>query len=188
MPKGVITTQQRNAVLHYIENGSKSKAYEAFYSTNFKKRSTLHSKANAMFKVPKVKAFLDKMLDEQKERHHVTVDRIIQEYEKLAFSDVRKIFGDDGQVLDVRDLPDDIAGAVSSVKFNVTKNDDGDDVCVVEYKISDKRAALQDLGKHFKMFSEDINLKAEVTTEDVSDLELARRLAFILAKGANAAT
>ena len=55
----------------------------------------------------------------------------------------------------------------------------------VDVRLADKRMALLDLGKHFNIFKEVVTIKAEVVHKTVSDLELARRLAYLIAKGAH---
>ncbi len=121
------------------------------------------------------------------ERHDITVDRIIEEYAKIGFSDIRKIFDEDGQLVLPGELPDDIAGAISNLEITTVQKGRGVVEHVAKIKLSDKRAALQDLGKHFNMFKDDVTIKAEVVQKTVSDLELARRLAFLLAKGVHEA-
>ena len=115
-------------------------------------------------------------------RHDITVDRIIEEYSKLAFSDIRRVFDAEGRLLMPHDLPDDIAGALTSLE--VVINPDGKGGRIAKIRLADKRASLADLGKHFNIFEADNTVKSEVTQVVVSDLEVARRLAFLLAKGA----
>ncbi|MBT7267421.1 MAG: hypothetical protein HN884_11140, partial [Rhodospirillaceae bacterium] len=82
------------------------------------------------------------------------------------------------------ELPDDLAGAISGLEIVTTRKGRGEVEYVAKIKMADKRSALDSMGKHLKMFEEDASIKAEVIQKTVSDLELARRLAFILSKGA----
>ena len=116
-------------------------------------------------------------------RHDVTIDRILDEYAKLGFSDIRKVFDESGRLLRPHELPDDIAGALTALEVATVQKGKGAVVHVAKFKLADKRAALADLGKHFGMFKEDVTIKAEVAHKTVSDLELARRLGFLLHKG-----
>lgn len=118
-------------------------------------------------------------------RHDITVDRILEEYAKIGFSDPRKLFDADGNPIPPHKLATDIAGAVTGIDW-VTRMVDGEEKLVPRYKVADKRPALRDMGQHHDMFTEDITIKAEVEHKTVSDLELARRLGFLLAKGADA--
>ena len=84
-----------------------------------------------------------------------------------------------GSFIKPKDLPDDIVGALSSLKVQDGK--------IVAFKLGDRCAALVNLGKHFNIFEADNTVKAEVTHKEVSNLEVARRLAWILAEGAEEA-
>ena len=117
------------------------------------------------------------------ERHDITVDRIIEEYVKIGFSDIRKIFDEDGNLIPPSELPDEILGAISNLEIITVQRGQGAVEHVAKLNLADKRTALRDLGKHFNIFAEDVTLKAEVVNKDISDLELARRLGFLLAKG-----
>jgi phage terminase small subunit len=116
-------------------------------------------------------------------RHDITVDRILEEYAKLGFSDIRKVFDAEGRLLKPHELPNDIAGALTALEVATVQKGKGAVEHVAKIKLADKRAALADMGKHFNMFTEDITIKAEVAHKTVSDLELARRLGFLLTKG-----
>lgn len=76
--------------------------------------------------------------------------------------------------------------------FREGRGDDARDVRRIKFKLHDKRAALVDIGRHLSMFSEKLQLTGKdggpvsVETKNVSDMELARRIAFIL-KGAEVA-
>lgn len=118
-------------------------------------------------------------------RHDITVDRILEEYVKIGFFDIRKIFDEHGNLKLPSELSDDIAGAISSLEVVTTQKGRGTVEHVAKIRLADKRTALDSLGKQFDMFSEDITIKAEVAHKTVSHLELARRLAFLIAKDAH---
>lgn len=118
-------------------------------------------------------------------RHDITVDRIIEEYCKLAFSDIRRLFDAEGRMLMPHELPDDVAGALTSLE--VTINPDGKGGKIAKIRLADKRASLADLGKHFNIFEADNTVKAEVPHKEVSDLEFARRFAFVIARAVHKA-
>jgi phage terminase small subunit len=118
-------------------------------------------------------------------RHDITVDQIIEEYAKIGFSDIRKIFDEHGNLLQPCELPDDIAGALTSFEISTAQKGEGAVEHVAKIKLADKRMALVDLGKHFNLFSDDVTIKAEVVHKPISNLELARRLAYLIAKGAH---
>lgn len=124
------------------------------------------------------------------EKTRVTQERILAEYAKIGFSDVRKLLGPGGELLDPQEWDDDIAGAVSSLEVVSRGNEDEDGNRVPEHvhkiKTWDKTNALEKMAKHLGMFVE----RHELTGKDggpietkLTDLELARRVAFIFEKG-----
>lgn len=130
----------------------------------------------------------------------ITRERVLQEYAKLAFFDPRKLFDEDGNPKKITELDDDTAAAIAGLEVNsqLLKDEaliegEGDEPeqrdvlsTVRKYKIADKKAALDSIAKHLGMFAP---IKHEVTGKDgaplmpeVSDQELARRTAFLLAR------
>jgi terminase small subunit-like protein len=77
-------------------------------------------------------------------------DRVLREAGRLAYSDIRELFDDKGNFLPIKQWPDDIARAVSSVevvKKNVTTGDGKVDD-VLKVRLWDKPSKLTNLMKH----------------------------------------
>lgn len=111
---------------------------------------------------PNIKQKIDKLIDDRAKRTEITADRVLVELSRLAFADIRDIFTDDGGLLKPSDMGDDIASSVQSVEV-VTRLDgekDSDGNQVPEYvhriKLSDKKASLELLGKHLKLFTDKV--------------------------------
>ena len=127
---------------------------------------------------------------------------VLQELSKLGRSSIKNIVSVRGDTTDelvesLQDLPDEHAATVKS--FTVERyiegaGDDAREVKRVKFELHDKRGALRDLGQHHKLFTEKHEhtgkdgeaIEVKDTTE-MSELELARRIAFTLERGARAA-
>lgn len=59
------------------------------------------------------------------DKHGITVDRILKEYERLAFADVRELYGEDGRMLLPHEMSDDIAAAVNGIEYTSVTDEDG---------------------------------------------------------------
>ena len=73
----------------------------------------------------------------------------MRETAKLAFFDIRKMFGKDGKPLNISELDADTAAALVGLDVQDVADNDGDYVGFVKkYKMADKLKALELLGKH----------------------------------------
>jgi phage terminase small subunit len=118
----------------------------------------------------------------------ITRERVLAELAKIGFSDIRKMFTPTGSLKRVEDLDDDAAACLSAIEVVTRKvpgGDEGEVEHVAKIKLWDKRAALVDIGKDLGMFKERVEHSGpdggpiEISTKDA-----ARRIAFILNKGA----
>ena len=160
-----------------VEGKTSDRAYiDAGFKPGRNNAARLRAKENIQTRIEELQSHALK-------RHDVTVDRIIEEFAKIGFFDIRKIFDESGNLKLPSELPDDLAGAISGLEIVTAQKGQGKVEYVAKIKLADKRSALDSIGKHLHMFKEDVPVKAEVVQKTVSDLELARRLAFLMEKG-----
>lgn len=105
-----------------------------------------------------IREYLNALIKERSERTQVTADRVIAESARLAFSDLRKLFDDNGAMLPVQQWPDEMAAAVASVEVDELFEGYGPDKTQVGFtrkiKLWDKPRSLELLGKHLKLWVE----------------------------------
>lgn len=102
-------------------------------------------------------------------------DRVLRESGRLAYSDIRMLFDDQGNFLPIKQWPDDIARAVASVevvKKNVTTGDGKVDD-VLKVRLWDKVAKLTNLMKHHGQLTERLEVSGSVDV--VERLAAARK-------------
>lgn len=120
---------------------------------------------------------------------------ILEEEARLAFSDIRELFDEDGNLLPPYLLPRDVAAAVQSfdrIERSIPRGDDEPIVTVTyKYKLWDKSSALERLSRHLGLYRADneqkpksnvfqqINLNMSDFTEE--ELEMLVRLGGKLA-------
>lgn len=97
------------------------------------------------------------------ERAEISVEKVLREMARLAFSDPRALFTERGELRSIHDLDDDAAAAVASVEV-VTRQlprAKGEEV-EVEYvhkvKMWDKNSALDKIARHLGMLDAKLNL------------------------------
>lgn len=93
----------------------------------------------------------------------VTADETLRQIDEIARSDLRRLFGDDGELLPPKLWPDDAARAVASIEIvtrrDVARRDGNGDVervveRVAKIRFWDKPRALELKARHLGMFSE----------------------------------
>ena len=127
---------------------------------------------------------VNKRLSEYKADNRITIERIKEEYAKLAFFDARKLFDAEGRPLPVTLLDDDTAAAISGIEVQTVGNADAGLGEIRKYRITDKKGALDSLGKHLGMFIDkseiEIRPHSDLTDEQL-DAKIAAKLASISA-------
>lgn len=121
--------------------------------------------------------------DELSRRYHVTQEKIVAEYAKLAFAntlDYIEVTKDGYAVVDLSQLTRDQAAAISELtvdEYLDGRGEDAREVKKVKFKLADKKGALDSLAKHLGMFIE----RHEHTVTGLSDEERADRILGVLA-------
>lgn len=191
-----LTAKQEAFAKAYVETLNASEAYRRAYPGSEKwTPKALHSKASAMLAKDRVAGRVAELQAKTKQiaeqKHEVTVERIVRELSLIGFSNMADYIttqADGSAYVDLSELSREQAAAISEVTSETYTEGRGEDAQVVKrtkFKLSDKRAALVDLGKHLGMFKE----IHEHTGKDgapielnVTDLTQARRVAFALGR------
>ncbi len=112
------------------------------------------------------------------------------EIARVAFSDLRKMFGIDGELKSIADLDDDAAACLAGVEIleETASDPDADEVVrvgqVKKIKVFDKTKALEMLAKHFKIYSDAPQVKNyNLTSLSAADLKQLHALKKKLGHG-----
>jgi phage terminase small subunit len=182
-------------------------ASEAYIAAGYKDSRSAASRLSTNVNV---QARVAELVGRGAQKAEVEVGRVLQELARLSFSDPRRAFDANGQLIAITDWTDDLAAAVSSIEV-VTRSLPGEadeelDAqphggalarkrnAKVEYihkiKFWDKNSALEKIAKHLGMFVDRQELTGKdggaIEFADMTDIERARRVAFALAKASNA--
>lgn len=113
---------------------------------------------------------IDKALAERSKRTGVTADRVIQELAKIAFINAEDVIDFETGGVKADANKEDLA-VIQSVKVKEMSGEKADST-EREVKLADKQRALELLGKHLGMFSNDVNvnMKNAVQVELVDDV------------------
>jgi phage terminase small subunit len=138
---------------YIVDKNGAAAAVRAGYSTRAAKQA-----AYSLMKKQIMRNEINRLIEEQSKRLELTADMVIEEIRKVAFSDVRALFCEDGSLKNPRELDDKISAAVSSVESLEEYAGTGADRVMVGYtkkvKLWDKVRSLEALGRHFKLFTD----------------------------------
>jgi len=164
MPKGdTLTPKQQRFADEYLIDLNATAAYKR--SGYIGKGNTAEVCASQLLSNPKVAAYLTKRRVIMEDKTHITQERVLAEYAKLAFLDPRKFFDVNGDLLPVHDLDDDTAAALAGMDVLVSKSEDGGLEYTKKIKISDKKGALDSIARHLGMFVEKVEMTGNVTVQ-----------------------
>jgi phage terminase small subunit len=142
-PKAINGLQQRFVQEYVIDMNAVQAAIRAGYSPDSAPATAYRLMADPDI-AEAIQLAASKKLAAIEERG-ITGDRVLAEFSKICMADLRKILRSDGSMLPMDEWPDEMAGAVSSLKM--TEKRDGSKT--VEIKIWDKIGALTAMAKHY---------------------------------------
>lgn len=179
--RGKLTAKQQMFVKEYlIDLNATQAAIRSGYS-----KGTASQIGHENLMKPDILAALEEANKERQKEANITPAMVLKELAALAFVDVRAAFDENGNLLPVPDMPENVAKAIGGFDVSIykDKNNDGIETITNKVKFIDKKGALDLLGKHFSLFTEKLDLTNSDGTLQLSDLELARRMALLLQKG-----
>lgn len=132
------------------------------------------SQASKMLSMPKIQKELKAQQSKLTKKLEISATRVLEELGRVAFSDIRTLFDDDGNLLKITDLDKDTTATLAGLDITTThgaKNEDGTDTVEQTYKFKqwDKIAALEKLARHLGMFKEDgtsLNINVNIEGRD----------------------
>lgn len=156
-----LTTMRKLFVKEIIIDWNATKAAER---AGFSKK-TARSIGSELLTFPNIQEAIAKEIEKRSERTEITADMVLKQIARLGNYDIRKIYTDDGSLKPVQELDDETAAAIQGIDFN--KKDK-----TVKVKLSDKRAALELLGRHLGIFEKDNKQRGTVIIYNTQDVNI----------------
>lgn len=174
--KEELNIKQEEFCRKYVElGGNGTQAYKEVYECE---EETAKANASRLLTNANVKAYIDELLEDARNRNKITIDKIVNEYAKLAFFNPSEVFNDNGTVKDIQQLDDKVTAAIKTIKIKEDyRYEDGEQVFdgyTKEFSFADKKAALDSLGKFLGMFVDrsKVELSGEVDNNLTINIEL----------------
>jgi hypothetical protein len=100
-----------------------------------------------LLQIPKIRAEIAHRLDGRLRRDDLTAERTLEEIRRLAMSDITNYFDDEGRLLNLKYLPEDMRAAIASVKLNENGK-------IIDLKLWPKPHALHLAATHLRLLVE----------------------------------
>lgn len=144
--KRALTDKQRLFVEEYlVDLNATQAAIRAGYNPN-----SARIIASQNLTKPYIQEAIQEAIERRVERTRINQDKVLTEYARISFSDIRDYLEwDGGRVVwkDSSTLDDDSAAAIQEVSESITENGR-----TRKFKLYDKQRALTDLAKHLNLF------------------------------------
>jgi phage terminase small subunit len=161
MADGLTARQARFVAEYCVSLNATSAAIKAGYS-----EKGADSWGAQLLSNPKVRAEIAKKTGKVFTKLEISAERVLEEIAKLAFFDPRKLFESDGSPKQLHELDDETAMAVAGFEFVELFEGTGDEKhaygLLKKYKLTDKRASLELLGKYLKLFVDRTEVSGEI--------------------------
>jgi phage terminase small subunit len=142
----------------FAQNIAKLQSQDAAYAVAGYKPNASH--ASRLARNGKVKARVAELVAVGAEKAELDVAKVLAELAKIGFANMMDyigVTGDGDPFVTLANMTREQAAAVQQITVEDYKDgrgDDARDVRKITFKLSDKRAALVDIGKHLGMFKE----------------------------------
>lgn len=152
MAEGLNDRQKRFCELYAASLNATSAYIEAGYRVKNEKVAGVN--AARMLGNASIQAYLKELKAQSQERTGISIDRVLEEYAKLAFSDITEIVTPDGSDVKPLDkLPKSVTASISSITVSKQEGKHGFS-SKMSIRLHDKTKALEALGKHLGLLSD----------------------------------
>ena len=171
-----ITEQQKVFCAEYIiDLNATQAAIRADYS-----KKTARSKGCQLLTKVNIQKEIQKLKAERSERLQIRADFVVAELAKVAFSNIKRfldIENDEVYFKDFKDIPDEHAAAIESIKVMKKAIKDDVEIQTIQFKLHSKLNALEQLGRHLGIYEKDNEqLRPIETAKPLTIEEMKKRI------------
>lgn len=151
MAERKLTDKQTRFVEEYVKSlNATQSAIRAGYS-----EKTASEVGYQLLQKTSVSTAIEEAISKRAKKAGADADKTLLELSRVAYSDVRNLFDDEGRPIPVHLLDDDTAAAISSVEYDVAfDKEDNPEVFVKKVRLWPKVPANELIGKYYKLWTE----------------------------------
>ena len=155
--KGLTPAQATFVDEYLVDLNATQAAIRAGYA-----EKTAYSQGQRLLKNVEVKAQVAKGMENRSQRTGITQDRVLEELQGLAFSNVDDyVVSPEGRLVPAEGRPKEVMRAVSSIKYRTRTTGAGKSLEVVrevEFRVWDKPNTLKLAGRHTGLFPNEVKV------------------------------
>lgn len=178
-PKAVHQRRTRFVKEFLIDQNATKAAIRAGYS-----EKTARVQGCELLTIPDIKDAIEAANAKVNEKLDITVERVKLELARLAFNDPGAYWNPDGSAKPFSELDEDARRAVAGFEMAELFEGKGDDrsLCgyVKKFKLADKGANLERLGRHLQMFPTKVEFSGKIEIQEIEDGDLQRQIDEIM--------
>lgn len=150
---GILANPKHEAFVRSVATGKGvADSYSAMYPDA--SRQSCITAGSALLNTPECQSRLTELMIAGAEKTETTIERIVQEIERLALVDVREIFDADGGIKSPKEWSAELGAQVAGMQVDEKTDTAGNVTRTYKVKFWDKNAALALLAKHRGMIVE----------------------------------
>ncbi|MEI8142844.1 MAG: terminase small subunit [Chitinophagia bacterium] len=173
--------QQRFCEEYLVDLNGTQAAIRAGYAAN-----SANEQASRLLAKSNIQEFIKLKQAEIQKRLDITQDRVLKEYARIAFFDVRKIYSETNSLKPVNEMDDDSAACVAGIEADEIFEGYGEDRkhtgYTVKVKLASKIAALDSLAKHLGLFEKDNGQKKSDVIQPMSNDQVEKVIKALRSK------
>lgn len=130
--------------------------------------------ASDLLTKPNIKKYIAELQFNLRQKTEITAEMVVKELAKIGFANIQDYLGADNTTVDLSAIDRQVAAPIAGVKVTTTTGGQGDfkwTAKAVEFKLADKKGALELLGKHLGIFEKDNNRKLTVI-KGIEEIEI----------------
>ena len=170
-----LPTKWEHLCQHYVMHGSILKATKDLRMNR--------SSVTKLLRDPRIAKRIQEIQAAEFQDLGITAERVKEELARVAFASAAGLFDEEGRLIPVHELPDDVAATITGIDVEVQqkmrKDEDGnlvaEDVVTKKIKRADKMAALALLARHFKIVGAEDDGVNQLATALADRLNRAKR-------------
>lgn len=161
-----LTPRQERFCQEYVKDLN---ATQAAIRTGYSAKTANEQGARLLSKVS-IKNRIAELAKPRAEAAGLTAERVLQEIQRISCCDIGQAFNEDGTLKPLKDMPEDVRRAISSIEVDEIRlgGEDTKPIGVTrKIKFWDKNKAIEMAGRYHKLFTDKVEHSGGLTLEQL---------------------